>query len=105
MAKIYVPINYKDNCNVFYDNYIRSFTNDSRTEWIDVYYKDNYAEKIGYSQYPQNIVCDTVNTYVSDFYYRYDITNILICFLILALILVYFPIRLFSRLFGRWLKW
>lgn len=105
MSKIYLPINYVNNCNVFYDNYIRSYTNNSRTEWVDIYYKDDYAEKVGYSQYSQNVVCDNLNTYTTDIMYRYDITNILICFLILSLFLVYLPFKMFGRLFGRWLKW
>lgn len=105
MAKIYLPINYVNNCNVFNDNYIRSYTNNSHTEWIDIYYKDNYAEKIGSTTYPPQVVCDNLNTYTSDIYYRYDITNILICFIILAIIFVYVPFKMFSRMFGRWLKW
>lgn len=101
MAKLYLPTNYKDNCNVFYDNYIRSYTNNSRTEWVDIYFKDNYAEKIGFSNYGQNIVCDTLNTYTDDIYYRYDLANSLIIFYLLCVFIFLLPLRILTRLFRR----
>lgn len=105
MATLYLPTNYKNNCNVFYDNYIRSYTNNNRTEWVDIYFKDNYAERIGSSNYGQNVVCDTLNTYTDNIFYRYDMPYILLMFFILLLVCFYFPYRIISRLFGRWLKW
>ena len=103
MAKLYLPTNYKNNCNVFYDNYIRSYTNNSRTEWVDIYYKDNYAEKIGSSTYGQNVVCDTLNTYTDDIYYRYDLSNSLIIFYILCVFIFLLPLKIITRLFRRFL--
>lgn len=105
MSKIYVPEEYVNNCNIFNDNYIRSYTNNQRTEWVDIYYKDNYAEKIGSTNYSQSVYCDTLNSYTNNVYYRYDFDKILIMFFILLLFCFYFPYRIISRTFGRWLKW
>ena len=40
MSKIYVPTAYKNNCNVVYDNYIRSYTNSDHATWVDIYFKN-----------------------------------------------------------------
>lgn len=101
---IYVPRNYVNNCNVFNDNYIRSYTNNNRTEWVDIYYKDNYALKSGSSNYSQTIVCDNLNSYTDNIYYRYDFDKILLMTFIFLIICFYFPFRMISRLFGRWFK-
>ena len=74
MSKIYVPSDYVNHCNVFNDNYIRSYSNSSHTEWVDIYYKDNYALKSGSTNMSNpNVVCDTLNTYTDNIYHRYDI--------------------------------
>ena len=101
MAKIYVPTDFLNNCNVFNDNYIRSYINSSHTEWVDIYFKDNYALKSGNSTYPGNVVCDNLNTYVDDIYYRYDICNSLVIFLILCIFIFLLPLRIITRLFSR----
>lgn len=44
------------------------------------------------------------NYFTSDFYYRIDLSSILIIFLIFAIFIVYLPYRIMSRVFGRWLK-
>lgn len=70
MATIYLPSNYINNCNVVYNGYIRSYTNNSRTEWVDIYINQDYMEKPGSSTYGNNVVCDTLNTYTTDTYYK-----------------------------------
>lgn len=42
--------------------------------------------------------------FTDDIFYRHDFTDILITFSILFIFVIYFPIKIFSRLFGRWLK-
>lgn len=37
-------------------------------------------------------------------FYRNDIVDILICFFIISLVCFYFPFKIVSRAFGRWLK-
>lgn len=103
--KIYVPQNYVNNCNVFNDNYIRSYTNSSHTEWVDIYYKDNYALKSGSTNMSNpSVICDTLNIYTDNVYYRYDFDKILVMFMILLIFCFYFPFRIISRMFGRWFK-
>lgn len=104
MSKIYVPTAYKDNCNVVYNDYIRSYTNSSNTEWVDIYFKNGYFLKQGYSNYSNNVVCDSLNTYTDDFYYRYDLCNSLIIFLILCIFIFILPLKILTRLFRRFSK-
>lgn len=40
----------------------------------------------------------------SDYYYRNDFPSIVIMVFCLSIMLLYFPYKIFSRLFGRWLK-
>lgn len=44
-------------------------------------------------------------TFTTNVMYRNDIADIMITFFILLLVCFYFPYRIISRLFGRWLKW
>ena len=101
MSKLYIPTAYLNNCNVFNDNYIRSYTNSSHTEWVDIYFKDNYALKSGSTNYQNNVVCDTLNTYTDDIYYRYDLSHTLIIFVILSYFIFYIPLKVYRRLFRR----
>lgn len=101
MAKIYVPTQYKNNCNVFNNDYIRSYTNSSRTTWVDIYFKNNYALKEGSTTYQQTIICDNLNTYTDDIYYRYDLCNSLIIFYLLCIFIFILPLKILTRLFRR----
>ena len=101
MPKIYLPTEYINNCNVVYNDYIRSYTNNNRTEWVDIYFKNNYILKSGNTSYPTNVVCDTLNTYTDDFYYRYDLCNSLIIFWFLCVFCFLLPLRILTRLFRR----
>lgn len=70
MATIYLPSNYINNCNVINNGYIRSYTNSNRTEWVDIYINQDYMEKPGSSNYGNTVVCDSLNSYTSNLYYR-----------------------------------
>lgn len=103
MAIIYLPTEYKNNCNVVYNNYIRSYTNNSRTEWVDIYINQDYQLKAGSNQYQSNVVCDTLNTYTDNIMYRTDIDRICLTTFIIAFVTT-FPAYLFMRTFRkRWL--
>lgn len=106
MAKIYLPTEYVNkSCKVVNNDYIRVYDNNSYTSWNDIYFKNDYMLKSGSSQYGQgNVVCDNLNTYTDNIFYRYDIESCLVIFLILAIVCIYFPYRIFERAFGRWFR-
>lgn len=106
MAKIYLPSDLVNkDCKVVNNDYIRVYDNNSYNSWIDVYFKSDYYLKRGQTSYPSTITCDNINSYTSNIFYRYDMPSILIMFFIIAMVCFYFPFRVFSRAFGRWLKW
>lgn len=78
--------NYNTNYN-YRDYYIRS----------DYIYRDGYGSWSTYSTLP---TCLSSSVITNDFYYRYDLANILIIFSILVIFCIYAPIKLFSRLIG-----
>lgn len=106
MAKIYLPSNLVNkDCKVVFNDYIRVYDNNTYNSWVDVYFKSDYYLKRGQTTYPINVSCDNINSYTDNLFYRYDMPSILIMFFIITLVCFYFPFRVFSRAFGRWLKW
>lgn len=113
MSKIYVPqYDYSTNCAVIYDsNTIRVYNippiQNSDTSYIDYLFNSHYINKSGVEHFavdstlPSCIVDDDITTNV---YYRNDLSDILVSFFILLIVCIYFPYRLISRMFGRWLK-
>ena len=105
MAKIYLPTNLLNSeCKVVNNDYIRVYTNNNYTSWTDVYFKSGYYLKSGQSNYPNIVTCDNLNTFTDNIFYRYDCANSLLIFFIISIVCLYFPFRIFSRAFGRWLK-
>lgn len=106
MAKIYLPTNLLNySCKVVNNDYIRVYTNNQYTSYVDVYFKSGYYLKRGNSTYsPSNVVCDDINSFTDNIFYRYDTSNTLIIFFIITLVCLYFPFKIFSRAFGRWFK-
>lgn len=81
MSKIYLPTEYAFNsCKVVNNGYIRVYTNSNNTEWTDIYINQDYQLKPGYSNYSQNVICDSVNEYTDNIWYRTDIDKIMIIF-------------------------
>lgn len=82
-------------------------------EYFDVYLDEHYLTGSTYSTWywynnesshstlPTCILKDNLT---SDFWYRNDLADILIIFLILAIFIILVPFRIFSRFLGRWLK-
>lgn len=106
MAKIYLPTDLVDSpCKMIQNDYFRVFTDNNRTTYYDVYFKNGYILKKGSTGSSTNISqCDTVNTWTDNIFYRYDCANSLIIFFIISIVCFYFPFRIFSRAFGRWLR-
>lgn len=103
MSKVYIPTDYLNNCNVIYPTFIRSFTNDSKTEWVDIYPKMNYSIQKG-SGTSSIVECNTINDFTDDYFYRIDFDSILVIFFIISILCFYFPYHIFSRAFGRFLS-
>lgn len=78
--------------------------NNTEISYRDYYYNSNYLYNDGvqsFSQYTTLPVCLSSDTLTSSVYYRNDFDQILIIFIILAIISIYLPIRLFLRFFRR----
>lgn len=99
-------------CYVIRDsNTIRAYetmpTLNSNVNYTDYYINSHYIFNNGtqnFNQYSTLPVCNGAN-FTENVFYRNDLDSILIIFLILLLICFYFPYRIISRMFGRWLKW
>lgn len=110
--KIYVPDSSKS-CYVVRDkDTIRAYntipTYNSTINYTDYYINSHYIDTTGsqtFSQYTTLPSCINSNNITDNVFYRNDIDSILIITFILLLICFYFPYRILSRLFGRWLKW
>lgn len=108
---IYVPEleNYK--CYVVRsENVIRAYKqipyNNSTIQYRDYYYNSNYLYQDGeqsFSQYTTLPVCLDTNNLTSEVYYRNDFDSILIMFLILSIFCFYLPLKIFIRLFRRFI--
>lgn len=111
--KIYVP-NLEDyKCVVVNsDTTLRAYeeipTNNITINYTDYYFSSNYLYREGtqnFSQYSTLPVCLDSDNLTSNYIYRNDFPDILIMFFIISIFVVYIPYRIFSRFFGRWLKW
>lgn len=114
MTKIYVPNEYLNKpCIEVYDhNIIRVYDKkpalNSDSTYTDFYTDMDYYSKTGSTSWGQWSsylpVCVPKSNLVSDVYYRVDFADILTIIFILIIIIFYFPFRLISRIFGRWLR-
>ena len=64
----------------------------------DYIYRDSYQNFGSYSTTPTCLSSDVIT---NDYWYRLDITNVLINVTIISLFGLYFPWRIFKSLFGR----
>lgn len=114
MAKIYLPIEVNSNqCPVVVsDGHIRVYdripngTDISNVHYYDFYIRENYLERQSTTNFNRYTSLDCLDTtqFVTDFWYRPDIWQSLLCFVIIGGIGFYLPYKIISRLFGRWLK-
>lgn len=104
MSKIYLPQEFLNKpCYVINNDFIRVYetTNQYNNIVYDVYFKNGYMIKQNRTSFNDNTNCDKINTYTSDIYYRYDIADSLVIFVILCYIFFIIPIKVFTRWFRR----
>ena len=113
MSKLYVPVYENGNCAYIYNSdivrvYSSTPRQNSTISYTDYYIKSSYISNTGnttFSNYSILPTCITDSNITTNVMYRNDIADIMITFFILLLVCFYFPYRIISRLFGRWLKW
>lgn len=114
MAKLYLPISV-DNTQcavVVSDGHIRVYdripngTTQNNVHYYDFYVRENYLQSDNYTNWSSYTTqnCLDYEQFTEDFWYRPDIWQSLICFVIIGGIGIYLPYKIISRLFGRWLK-
>lgn len=114
MAKIYVPEDYinKPCVELYGHNVLRVYDTkpalNSESTYTDFYTDMDYYSKTGYASWGQWSsslpVCVPSSNLVSDVYYRVDFPSILMTIFIFLILLFYFPYKIISRVFGRWLR-
>lgn len=106
MAKIYLPSEYLNKpCYQVNQNYIRVFEttyNNSSNIVYDIYINQDYQVKRNLSNYNSNTICDNINVYTSEIYYRTDMPDILLMFFIFCIFIFLLPLKIFIRFFRRW---
>lgn len=112
MSKLYVPYeNVNDySCYVVYDcNTIRAYKNNlvvGNNNYTDFFVNSHYMSKDGVENFQATTdfpVCLTQDKITNDYYYRNDIAHILI-FASFVLFFIFLAVRIFSRIFGKWMK-
>lgn len=85
-----------NNC---YQNY-----NSTYCDCYDVYLNNDYlvSNSVSCNFNPTSYI--TSERFTDDFYYRIDFDSILIIFLIMSIVVIYIPFKIFTRTFGRWLR-
>lgn len=112
MSKIYVPDYSSSNCAYINSSDIirvyDSVPQNGRTiAYKDYYIKSSYIYNTGsttFSQYSTLPTCINSDRITTDYWYRNDFDSILVILFIILILCFYFPYRIISRLFGRWLK-
>lgn len=110
MNNIYLPEDTTYNkCYVVQnENVIRGYdrvpSNNITYNYRDYYINSNYIYKDGtgqWSSYTTLPICLDNSVITNDFYYRNDIANILLIFVILVVFVVYIPIKIVFRIFKK----
>lgn len=105
---IYVPdLNYQ--CIYVYSEgvlraYERTPQYNQTINYRDYYINSGYIYKDGttsFGSYSTLPTCLPTNSLTNEVFYRADFDKILVIFMILAIICLYFPLKLFSKLFRR----
>lgn len=108
--KIYVPSdNTYNKCYVVQsEGVIRAYdvipSSNTSYNYRDYYIKSDYIYKDGsgsWSNYSTLPICLSSNDITNDYFYRLDITNVLLNVTIIALFGLYLPFRIFKSLFGK----
>lgn len=107
--KIFVPNYTQGQCAYIYNSdIVRVYdslpTHNSTISYKDYYIKSQYIYNTGqtsFTQYSTLPVCISDNRITTDVFYRNDISDILIIFVILTYISFWVPWKIFLRLFRR----
>lgn len=108
--KIYVPEDTTYNkCYVVQNTgVIRGYNkvpkNNTDYQYRDYYIESNYIYKDGqgtWSQYTTLPICLENSVITNNIYYRNDLPDILIIFMVLCIFGIYIPLKIFMRLFRR----
>lgn len=110
MNYVYVPEYSTGNCAYIYNSdvvrvYSSVPTNNSTVSYKDYYIKSNYIFNTGsttFGNYSSLPVCISDDRITTDLYYRNDIMQILVIFIILVFVCLYVPWKILCRLFRRW---
>ena len=106
---IYVPEYSSSNCAyVRNDTTIRVYSSvpslNSTISYRDYYVNSHYIYSEGtqtFSNYTTLPTCISSTNITTDFYYRNDFADILIIFIIIVIIGIYIPLKVFTRIFRR----
>lgn len=100
MSTIYLPSDYVGStCKVINNGYIRAYTNNSLTNYVDIYINQDYMVKEGTTFNGYNGLCDNINTYTDNMWYRLDIDKIVITFGFLLSFFIFFCLGFYKALF------
>lgn len=113
MSKVYVPEFNQGNCAYIYNtDIIRVYDSTPRQNttisYKDYYINSSYISNTGsttFSTYSTLPTCISSSNITTNVFYRNDFDKILVITFLLMIICFYFPYRIISRMFGRWLKW
>lgn len=111
MSKIYLPITITNsNCIEIRDKdtirvwETRPQQNNQYYNYTDYYINSHYLSKNGsqqFNQYSSIPTCVDHTTITDDYFYRNDISDILIIFTIMCIFVFLIPLKIFMRLFRR----
>lgn len=113
MSSIYIPSYTNSKCAYVYNSdtirvYDSTPTLNSTINYTEYFVNSSYLSRTGsttFNQYSSLPVCLSSSDITTNVFYRNDIDKILVITFILLIICFYFPYRIISRMFGRWLKW
>lgn len=77
----------------------------STVGYTDVYINSHYLQQVGqqtFSQYGTLPTCLDNSKLTSDYWYRLDMPDILLMFIIIFIFTIYIPYKFISRIFGKW---
>ena len=92
----YYTIRTDKNCYTEYSN--------TYCDCYDVYFNNDYLTTDPYSCRYNTTTNINYSNFSSEFWYKNNIGDSLLIFFILSIFIIYLPYRIFSNLFGRWLK-
>ena len=99
--KVYLPSFNDTQCAIILDSEtIRVYDSidiNTNVTFTDYFINSHYLNKTGNILLTESVECLNSNLITNDFYYRNDLSDILICFLIILLFAFYFPFKIMCR--------